>query len=106
MNTAGNEASATAEEDSHQLPIDSRLSNFIDSIINKTRESENATILPSKMTSSINTAQDKLDTSLSKNEHVEEILSAHETAKKLSITPPKFDDDSSGDEGIVEHYSP
>ena len=43
-NTAGYKATAAVEENNHQRPKDSRLSSFIDDIVNKEPESETATI--------------------------------------------------------------
>ena len=104
MNTVDNKAATTVEENNHQRPKDSRLSSFIDDIINKKPESENAMIQPLKSTPMSYAEQNMVDPSLSNKEPVEEILSVHETAKKLNIIPES--DESSDDESIVEHPSP
>ena len=100
INTVRNEATAVAENNRHQ-PKDFKLSSFIDNIINNTPENENTMIQPFKSTP-MHHAEQYL-TKNSDKEPVEEILSVHETAKKLNITPPESDDESSEDESIVEH---
>ena len=103
IETAGNNATGNVEESNHQLPKDSQFSTFIDNIINKNPESEDATIQPLK-SSSMNLAAKNitlLATPLVQKEPVEEIFSGREIAKNLIKNPPQSEE-SSEDESIVE----
>ena len=104
-NTIGDGVVATVGENNHLRPEDSRLSptpSFIDKIINNNPESENTMIQPLKSTPISYAEKLMVDPSLTIKKPAQEIMSVHETTKKLNI--PECDE-SSDDESIVEQPS-
>ena len=96
--------SQDVKENNHQRPNDSQLSSFIDNIINKNPEGGDNNMIESLKSTSMSYAEKNLTTNLTKNkEPVQEILSVHETAKKMNIIPES--DESSEDESIVDDPS-
>ena len=101
MNAIVDEAAATVEENNHQRPKNSQLTSFIDKIINKNPDEDENNMIQRFKSTSIGNGVENLTTK-SDNEPVREILSVHETAKKLNIIPESND---SEDEDITEHSS-
>ena len=81
---------------------DSQWPSFINDIINKKSESGDAMIQPLKSLPMSYAVKKSFDTSLSKKEPVEEILTGCETEKSLNIFSTESEK-SSEDESITEH---
>ena len=101
MNTASDKTVAVKDDNCRQVN-DSQFKCLIDDIINKNpEEGDNNMIEPFKSSSMIN-AEQKLTKDPNK-EPVQEILSVHETARKMNIIPQS--DESDEDESIDEYPS-
>ena len=98
MNTSSNDAADAGKAKAK----DSQWSNLINDIINKKPESGDAMIQPLKSSAMSYTTKNGFDTSLSKKEPVEEILTGCETAKSLNISSTESEE-SSEDESTTEH---
>ena len=101
MKTSANNGTSAVKENDHQQLDDHQRSSVIDSIINKKRESGDATIQPLKSTSMVYAVQNIVDTSPFEKEPVEEIFFGCETAKNLDISSAKSKE-SNEDETVSE----